>query len=125
MGVIDIILNMTYLKYFFNLISNWLLFYWLIFVKYFSKTFLREETEKLRRENAEGFFSLRHLIGSKGEKILENIYFCDFPHLAELEEAPPKNQIESIEDLTLDQQINQKSINMEDDAFKNTVLDYW
>jgi len=46
---------------------------------------LREETEKIRRENAQGFFKLRHLLGKKGKSILHDIYFNEYPHLQKLE----------------------------------------
>jgi len=48
---------------------------------------LREETEKIRRENAQGFFKLRHLLGKKGKTILQDIYFNEYPHLQQLENA--------------------------------------
>ena len=45
---------------------------------------IKDETERVRRENAEGFYSLRHLIGQKGEQVLETLYFDHYPHLKQV-----------------------------------------
>jgi hypothetical protein len=53
---------------------------------------LREETEKIRRENAQGFFKLRHLLGKKGKSVLQDIYFNEYPHLQQLENGSEKGE---------------------------------
>ena len=40
---------------------------------------LKDETEKIRRENAAGFYRLKHLLGEKGNSLLDQIYFKDYP----------------------------------------------
>ena len=82
---------------------------------------LKEETQILRKENAEGFYNLRHLIGQRGERILEAMYFNDFPHLAEIEEPKTPAELIEIED-ELENEINENLEINPDSIFYQTEL---
>ena len=48
---------------------------------------IRAETEEMRRENAKMFHLYKHKLGTKGNSILEKLYFHDYPTLEDVEKA--------------------------------------
>ena len=50
-------------------------------------TTIRDETEQMRRENAKMFHLYKHKLGTKGNAILDKLYFHDFPTLEDVEKA--------------------------------------
>ena len=80
----------------------------------------KEETEICRRENAEGFYALRHLIGKKGESLLQNMYFDHYPHLNQIENPTELVSIENTIENDLQSEI---SLDQSDDRiFYQTEL---
>jgi len=48
---------------------------------------IRAETEEIRRENAKVFHQYKHKLGTKGNNILEKLYFHDYPTIEDVEKA--------------------------------------
>merc|ERR1712168_1060944 len=48
---------------------------------------IRAETEELRRQNAKMFHLYKHKLGTKGNAILEKLFFHDYPTLEDVEKA--------------------------------------
>ena len=86
---------------------------------------IREETETLRKENAEGFYKLRHLLGKKGVSVLEDLYFKEYPDLVQQLEGGSSSDQGKLKDGLSSQRTPRDLVSASSSGRKITVVNSW